>query len=389
MGIGSRGCLGYSLRLYGLDVRFLCEPWTPDTVRAMSSARTVIKIEVEKQDNSIDLSKELNSEEGDKEAIEPQQLLTVIGELSEAAKLLQTHIQESPDQAGETLEETTPENNPDGHKGNSSPAKAKPGNVLAQAGKIVEQALAALAKIEGTVSGSATREASALDPSQSATPTAAATVSVQAESEGTAHMGVGLLFFGFVLGITVGLSEMKGISQTLLSAMFTFVGGVLLSYAGFRRKQSHSAKPAAKSAPELSTRKVGIGLTCFSIGILLGLSSGIYVRLKVRIVPMETSDVPDGGVESPGPKSLAPNANRERQDKPAEQEKTDAGIGGATGKSSPRAATQKPGVPSLQSEVSTMCQATHADLQDGSFDGQEGCKKARTVLKDLTRICCP
>lgn len=96
--------------------------------------------------------------------------------------------------------------------------------------------------------------------------------------EGSWSLGVGLFFFGMALGGTTGLSALAGISQTLLSALFTFVGGALLSYTGFRR-HTHAPEPN----PVLDTRKVGIGLGCFSIGIMLGVGLGILVRLKVSI----------------------------------------------------------------------------------------------------------
>ena len=47
--------------------------------------------------------------------------------------------------------------------------------------------------------------------------------------------GYGLFAFGLVLGGATGMSDAEGISTTLVSSLFTFVGGTLLGFAGFHR----------------------------------------------------------------------------------------------------------------------------------------------------------
>jgi len=97
------------------------------------------------------------------------------------------------------------------------------------------------------------------------------------------YMGAGLFLFGMALGGTAGLSDVKGISQTLLSSLFTFAGGVLLSWAGFRRK-SGAGGAATESATEFDLRTLGISLAGFSLGVMLGSGLGIWLRETVSFV---------------------------------------------------------------------------------------------------------
>jgi hypothetical protein len=89
---------------------------------------------------------------------------------------------------------------------------------------------------------------------------------------------LGLAFFGFglALGELTGLSSVDGISQTLLTSFFTFVGGVLLTYAGFRRFTPHGESV-------LDPRRVALGLSGVSLGLCLGLPAGIYARCNVNV----------------------------------------------------------------------------------------------------------
>lgn len=86
-------------------------------------------------------------------------------------------------------------------------------------------------------------------------------------------LGLGLFLFGFVQGFTTGGSVAEGVSNTLLTSLGTFVGGVLLTYAGFRKVTQKLGVTA-----RLDTRRVGIGLCAFSIGVFLGLCSGVAAR---------------------------------------------------------------------------------------------------------------
>src|SRR5688500_13369261 len=99
--------------------------------------------------------------------------------------------------------------------------------------------------------------------------------------------GVGLLIFGFALGFLTGLSTFSGISHSLLSAVFAFVGGVLLSYAGLSRARRARAVAEVATTPKTDPkaaetepparpdlRAVGISLASLSLGLLVGLISG-------------------------------------------------------------------------------------------------------------------
>ncbi|MFT3710994.1 MAG: hypothetical protein QM817_25490 [Archangium sp.] len=46
----------------------------------------------------------------------------------------------------------------------------------------------------------------------------------------------GLASFGVMIGWITGMSATAGTTQALLTSVFTFVGGVLLSFGGFRRR---------------------------------------------------------------------------------------------------------------------------------------------------------
>jgi hypothetical protein len=76
---------------------------------------------------------------------------------------------------------------------------------------------------------------------------------------------------GFALGELTGFSAAQGISQSLLTAVFGFVGGVLLSYAGFRRLGDDGRS-------RLDPSRVAAGVAGLSLGLALGLPAGVYVR---------------------------------------------------------------------------------------------------------------
>lgn len=107
--------------------------------------------------------------------------------------------------------------------------------------------------------------------SEPAGPAAAPLTPPPAGPAGLRPLYGGFFLFGSTLGVTTGLSTVSGISQTLLSSLFTFVGGVLLTYAGFQRH------PGEKAV--LDPARVGYGISALMLGILLGLYGGIYARL--------------------------------------------------------------------------------------------------------------
>jgi hypothetical protein len=102
-----------------------------------------------------------------------------------------------------------------------------------------------------------------------------------------AFLGVGFLFFGFALGDVAGFSIAQGISQTLLSALFTFVGGVLLSFGGFyvaARSGADGASPdGAVRKVRIDAVRTGVGLACFSLGVTVGINTGVVSRCNVHV----------------------------------------------------------------------------------------------------------
>ncbi|HMJ09915.1 MAG TPA: hypothetical protein VK524_00850 [Polyangiaceae bacterium] len=87
-------------------------------------------------------------------------------------------------------------------------------------------------------------------------------------SDGLLVLASGFLAFGLMLGLLTGFSVSAGISQLLVASLFSFVGGVLLSYAGFRRLGSELPDPV----------RVGAALGCFAVGLIVGTPTGVYMR---------------------------------------------------------------------------------------------------------------
>jgi len=98
-------------------------------------------------------------------------------------------------------------------------------------------------------------------------------------------LALGFLFFGVSVGAVAGVSVASGISQALLTSLFTFVGGVLLTYGGFKVRSRVSS--ADQPGPELDARRVGAGLAAFSIGLLSGLAGGIAIRISYNTDRLE------------------------------------------------------------------------------------------------------
>jgi hypothetical protein len=88
-------------------------------------------------------------------------------------------------------------------------------------------------------------------------------------------LGAGLLSFGFTVGWVAGVSLHGGISQALLTAVFGFVGGSVMTYAGF---QVRAAKQSAETS--VDKRQVGVGMIAFSSGVILGTLFGMWFRLS-------------------------------------------------------------------------------------------------------------
>jgi hypothetical protein len=84
-------------------------------------------------------------------------------------------------------------------------------------------------------------------------------------------LAMGFALFGLVLGFATGVTRTSGASQSLVIGLFAFVGGSLLSYSGFRRFSAEAS---------VEPRRVGQGLSGFSLGLLLGLVVGALVRTE-------------------------------------------------------------------------------------------------------------
>jgi hypothetical protein len=87
--------------------------------------------------------------------------------------------------------------------------------------------------------------------------------------------GCAFACFGLALGTLTGLSMASGISQALLTSILTFVAGALLSYVGFQRVGSDGQA-------RLDPFRVAASVTGLSLGMLLGLPTGLYGRCNVR-----------------------------------------------------------------------------------------------------------
>lgn len=90
-------------------------------------------------------------------------------------------------------------------------------------------------------------------------------------ASGAAWFAAGLFLFGLVVGLTTALSEAPGISKELLTSLFGFVGGGLLTFGGFSLK-------GKDGSVTIHTRRVGEGLAAFSAGVLIAILVGPPVR---------------------------------------------------------------------------------------------------------------
>jgi hypothetical protein len=119
------------------------------------------------------------------------------------------------------------------------------------------------------------------------------------EKGGALVLALGFFLFGMTAGAITGASSAEGISNSLLGSLFTFVGGTVLGFAGFRLRNK-----GADLA--VSGRRVGGSTAAFSLGVLVGLAGGIGARWHIEQHarelarderPVKNND--DGG-EAPG-----------------------------------------------------------------------------------------
>lgn len=92
---------------------------------------------------------------------------------------------------------------------------------------------------------------------------------------GEVAVSIGFFAFGFAVGSLTGFSSAQGVSLALLSSLFTFVGGVVLTFTGFRRVGSVDAS--------LDPARVSAGLCALSLGLVLGVVLGVYGRCNVGL----------------------------------------------------------------------------------------------------------
>jgi hypothetical protein len=88
--------------------------------------------------------------------------------------------------------------------------------------------------------------------------------------------GVAFFCFGGAVGELTGLSVTHGLTQALLTSVFGFVGGVLLTFAGFRR-MTEDGRTRLEPAPFLASI---VGL---SLGLSLAGPTGMYLRCNVQV----------------------------------------------------------------------------------------------------------
>lgn len=103
------------------------------------------------------------------------------------------------------------------------------------------------------------------------------------------YLNTGVLFFGAMAGFIAGYSTTPGISQALLSVVFTFAGSII-TYFSFRSKNidtkhntESSTSEAQWRAPEISAGILGRALIFISIGTSIGITTGIHKKESTTI----------------------------------------------------------------------------------------------------------
>lgn len=214
----------------------------------------------------------------------------------------------------------------------------------------------------------------------------------RAHREGMYHMCLGLFLFGGVQGWIVGLSTNEGISNTLVTSLFPFVGGVLLTYTGFRVSTSRDSRHGVEMDPV----RVGNGLTFFSLGLLIA----INVAAFVRHAPPATGEAHDTGQDPTAtptnihvdailrmPQGRSDGGNLRHAEAP-----TPGGL--ATDVPAPR--NGRPPEPSgedrdpfyfLHGVDTTTCQAVRANYQDG-YRGPARLEAIRSDVASLLSEAC-
>lgn len=100
----------------------------------------------------------------------------------------------------------------------------------------------------------------------------------------TLAIGSGLGLLGLAAGSICGMAVTSGVAQTLLTGMFTFVGGTILSYSAFAVRRATAKKSDAPAVPAVidppNVVRVGVGLGTLSVGLIIGAVLGLWFRYR-------------------------------------------------------------------------------------------------------------
>ena len=117
------------------------------------------------------------------------------------------------------------------------------------------------------------------------------------ERWGVLAMCAGLMLFGIAVGGVAGLSKTP-VAAGLLTSVFGFVGGVLLSFAGFSVVDAKAGERA-----RVNTLQMGVALAAFSLGLSGGVLGGILLRIHHPFIVDAPAEAIADSKTAPGSKS--------------------------------------------------------------------------------------
>lgn len=94
----------------------------------------------------------------------------------------------------------------------------------------------------------------------------------------TLAIGFGLGSLGLAAGSICGMTVTGGAAQALLTGLFTFVGGTILSYSAFAAHRISKRSEAPQGAPPPNVVRIGAGLGALSMGLVVGAVLGLWFR---------------------------------------------------------------------------------------------------------------
>ena len=132
-------------------------------------------------------------------------------------------------------------------------------------------------------------------------------------------LAFGLCLFGGAIGLITGLSEVQGISQTLLTSALGFAGGSLLTYLGSKQVDGLTQNAG------LSGVRAGVGLGSFALGVMVFALAGVWLRLVGIPLPADaakparasataTATRADGSETSDGARASEPSGGATQDD---------------------------------------------------------------------------